>query len=67
MPEVINHTRKMQGIINNISTIIITLKYLESVECRSIMTKDIINVERNKATLKFKSLLSAKEALNYEK
>lgn len=67
MPEVNNHTRKMQGIVSSITTLIITLKYLESVECRSIMTKDTINVERHKATLNFKSLLSAKETLNYEK
>ena len=55
-------------IINaNISTVIVTLKYLETLTCREILSKDIINAERQRATNNFKLLLTAKEALRYEK
>jgi len=55
-------------IINaNISTVIVTLKYLETLTCREVLTKEIIEAERQKATHNFKLLLAAKEALRYEK
>jgi hypothetical protein len=70
MPMYINtFTKETQlMIINaNINTVIVTLKYLETLTCREVLPKDIIDAERQKATHNFKLLLTAKEALRYEK
>jgi len=67
--ELNKYSREMQRILinTNISTVIVTLKYLETLTCREVLTKEIIEAERQKATHNFKLLLAAKEALRYEK
>jgi hypothetical protein len=40
------------------------LRYLESRECRKVMSKDEIDIKRKNATEKFRNLIMIKENLN---
>jgi hypothetical protein len=43
---------------------ITVLRYLESRECRKVMSKDEIDIKRKNATEKFRNLIMIKENLN---
>jgi len=52
------------NIPEQIEIIIKNLKYIETPECRAIMSKETIDDKRKKYTLIFKTLLMAKETQN---
>jgi hypothetical protein len=52
------------NITDQIESMIKNLKYIETPECRAIMSKESIDDKRKKYTLIFKTLLIAKETQN---
>ena len=49
---------------NNMNNIIRVLKYLETPNCRKVLSKQSIETQRRDATFKFKNLILILESLN---